>query len=96
MRSYYLTAYDVSDPKRLYRVHRRMQGFGMSLQFSVFLCLLSPKELALLREMVDEEIKKSEDRVMIVNLGPEEGEAEGRIAFIGRREEMPERRAIIV
>jgi len=48
MRNLHLVAYDIADPKRLYQVHKRMRGFGDPLQYSVFVCLLSPKELALL------------------------------------------------
>lgn len=96
MRNLYLVAYDIADPKRLYQVHKRMRGFGDPLQYSVFVCLLSPKELALLYECVDGLIKKTEDRVMVVNLGPEEGSSEDRITFVGLRRELPSRRSIVI
>jgi len=96
MRNMFLVAYDIADPKRLYQVHKRMRGFGDPLQYSVFLCLLSPKELALLYESIDNEIKKSEDRIIVVNLGPEEGNAEERITFVGLKRELPSRHSIIV
>jgi CRISPR-associated protein Cas2 len=32
-----LLAYDIADPKRLTRVHRTVRGYGMPLQYSVFL-----------------------------------------------------------
>jgi CRISPR-associated protein Cas2 len=96
VRNLYLVAYDVADPKRLYQVHKRMRGFGDPLQFSVFVCLLSPRELALLYEKMDGEIKKTEDRLMVVNLGPEEGNAEDRITFVGLKKDLPTRRSIVV
>lgn len=96
MRNLYLVAYDIADPKRLYQVHKCMRGFGDPLQYSVFLCLLSPRELALLFERIDELIKKTEDRVMVVNLGPEEGNSQDRITFVGLRRELPSRRSIVI
>ena len=38
MRNRHIVAYDVSDPARLRRVHRKMNGFGDALQYSVFAC----------------------------------------------------------
>jgi hypothetical protein len=45
---------------------------------------------------MDGEIKKTEDRLMVVNLGPEEGNAEDRITFVGLKRELPTRRSIVV
>jgi len=96
MRQVFIVAYAVSDPKRLYRVHKRLLGFGEPQQYSIFLCLLSQKELVLMMDVIEEEIKKSEDRVMIVNLGPESTNTKDRITFIGTKMEFPTREAIIV
>jgi CRISPR-associated protein Cas2 len=96
MRQLFIVAYDVSDPKRLYRVHKRLLGFGEPQQYSIFLCLLSPKELILMMDAVEEVIKKSEDRIMVVNLGPEGKSTENRITCIGMKKELPSRSAIIV
>ena len=43
MRNRFLVCYDVSDPKRLARTYREMNGFGDPAQYSVFICDLSPK-----------------------------------------------------
>ena len=40
----YLVAYDVSHPKRLRLVYRKMLGYGHPLQYSVFQCDLSAVE----------------------------------------------------
>jgi CRISPR-associated protein Cas2 len=32
----YLVSYDISDPKRLRKVARSLEGFGVRLQYSVF------------------------------------------------------------
>jgi len=49
--SWYLVAYDVSDPRRLQRVHRRLRREGVALQRSVFLLQRSRQGIA---ELLDE------------------------------------------
>jgi CRISPR-associated protein Cas2 len=96
MRQIFLVAYDISDPKRLYHVHKRLMGYGEPLQYSVFMCLLSPKELILMMEAVEKVMKKSEDRIMVVNVGPEGKTTENRITCIGMKKGLPSREAVIV
>lgn len=96
MRSIYLVAYDVSDAKRLKAIHRCMHGFGDALQYSLFKCILSPKEKLMMVEAAREIIDQREDRVMIVCIGPEEGMADERMEFLGAKIEVAERRALIV
>lgn len=38
----HLVAYDISDSKRLTRIHRYLKGLGIPLQYSVFLLYLTP------------------------------------------------------
>ena len=42
----YLVSYDICDPKRLRRVARSLEGFGVRLQYSVFECPLDELRLA--------------------------------------------------
>jgi CRISPR-associated endonuclease Cas2 len=53
MRTCYLVAYDIADPKRLQRVHRTMRGYGDPLQYSVFRCILSPTTRKPIEEPAD-------------------------------------------
>jgi CRISPR-associated protein Cas2 len=71
------------DHKRLYRVHRTMKGFGESIHYSVFRCNLTPKGRVEMVAALTDLIKHDEDRIMIVDLGPSEGQIEGRIEFLG-------------
>jgi CRISPR-associated protein Cas2 len=48
---WYLVAYDVCEPRRLQRVHRRLRREGMALQKSVFLVQRSQQGIA---ELLDE------------------------------------------
>jgi len=92
----YIVSYDISDQKRLYAVHKAMKGYGDALHYSVFRCNLSPKGKVELVATLTNTIKHDEDRVMIINLGPLEGEVDRRIEFLGIRPEANDRSAIIV
>ena len=97
MRNRFIVSYDISDPKRLRRVHRTMRGFGDPLQYSVFRCDLSPSEKVLLHEALTPIINHREDQVMLVNLGPAEGRGNESIETLGRAiDPEPDRIAIIV
>jgi len=83
-RNVYVVAYDVAEKKRLRSVHKKMRGFGDSLQYSVFKCHLSEKERELMIGALCEIIRPSEDRIMIVDLGPVSGWRERAVRFIGK------------
>jgi CRISPR-associated protein Cas2 len=92
----YIVSYDIMDQKRLYQVHKTMKGFGDPLHYSVFRCDLSPKGRVELVAALTNIIKHDEDRVMIINLGPLDGEVDRRIEFLGARPEMSDHSAIVV
>jgi CRISPR-associated protein Cas2 len=97
MRTSYIVSYDISDEKRLRRVHRTMRGFGEPLQYSVFRCVLSSAERILLLEALTPLINHREDQVMLVNLGPADGRGAECIETIGRAPAAdPDRIAVIV
>jgi CRISPR-associated protein Cas2 len=93
----YLVAYDISDPKRLRRVHRTMRGYGDALQLSVFRCQLSATERILMIEALTKVINTREDQILIVNLGPAEQRGANSIETLGRAfDNIALRSAIIV
>jgi CRISPR-associated protein Cas2 len=98
MRTRYIVSYDISDPRRLRRVHRAMRGFGDALQYSVFRCDLSASERVLMIEALVALINHREDQVMIIDIGPADGRANGCIETLGRALETDriERSAVIV
>ena len=97
MRNRFMVSYDICDPKRLRRVFKTMRGFGDALQYSVFLCDLSPSERILLLEKLSPVLNHREDQVMLVNLGPADGLSGERIETLGRGLTVPlERVAVIV
>lgn len=96
MRNLYLVSYDITDDVRLRTVFRTMKGYGEHLQYSVFICNLSPKEKALMVEAISDLIDRVADKVMIVESGPAEGTSENRIEFLGRHELIPDREAVVI
>ena len=65
----YILAYDIGDAKRLRAVHKLAKAFGRPLQFSVFACLLRREDRVRLAARVEGLINRSEDRVVIVDIG---------------------------
>ncbi len=69
MRSYVLIAYDITNHRRLHKVHKLVRGYGDPIQYSVFLAQLSQKDLVVLREKLKDIIFQKEDKVVIIILG---------------------------
>jgi len=83
-RTRYLVSYDVSDPRRLRRVARILEGFGTRLQFSVFECPLDPMRLAAMKTDLAKHINHDEDQVLFVSLGPAATDASLSIEALGK------------
>lgn len=96
MRNRYIVAYDISEPRRLRRTYNKMNGFGDPLQYSVFVCDLSPKERIILEEALTEIIDLQEDRVLIINLGAQEGRGAASIQALGRQFTPAKAEALVV
>lgn len=64
---YYLVCYDIHDPKRLRRVAKQMEGYGLRLQESVFRCRLSDRQLSRLKWEMQKIIDPS-DEILYVRL----------------------------
>src|SRR5690554_6475106 len=64
---WYIFAYDIRDPKRLRQVAKRMEGSGMRLQYSIFRCRLTPRQLERLRWELSR-VMDEEDDLMLVPL----------------------------
>jgi CRISPR-associated protein Cas2 len=84
MRSVYLVAYDVVDDKRRTKVHAKLKGYGESLQYSLFRCKLTEKERLVLRGELWPLIDHSTDRILLVDLGPDEGRGKSALEMWGK------------
>ena len=69
LRNRYFVAYDVSDPQRLAKTYKKMNGYGEPVQYSVFMCDLNDSEIIIMREELERLLNLSEDRVLIINTG---------------------------
>jgi CRISPR-associated protein Cas2 len=98
MRWHYLVAYDIAEPERLRRTARVAEDFGDRIQFSVFVCQLSLRELAQLRERMRDVMHAKEDQVIFVKLAPihdDEGGPDPKIEVLGRAMELTDTRNLI-
>ena len=91
----YIVTYDIGDPKRWRRVFKVMHGYGGWLQLSVFQCRLTARRRAELAMALEEVIKREEDHVVIIDVGPAEGVALA-VESLGRRFEPIRREAIVI
>jgi len=67
---WYIVTYDIANPKRWRRVFRLMKGHGRWLQLSVFQCRLTARRRAQMAERLERWIKRDEDHILIIDLGP--------------------------
>jgi CRISPR-associated protein Cas2 len=91
----YLVSYDICDAKRLRRVARSLQGFGVRLQYSVFECPLDEVRLAKLKSELHGLLNHDEDQVLFVSLGPSAKDATLVIDAMGLPYEVRSRVTII-
>lgn len=66
-RHLYLLAYDVSDPKRLRKVHKTMTAWGKPVQYSVFRVRCTGRELERLRFELTTHLD-ADDRLLVIRL----------------------------
>lgn len=89
MRSIYLVAYDVSDDKRRTKIHSKLKGYGEALQYSLFRCGLTPGERARLRNELWPLIEHATDRILLIDLGPDDGRAAHALESWGKQLDDP-------
>lgn len=64
---WWVVCYDVHDSKRLRKCAKHMEGYGERIQYSVFRCWMSKREVERLRWELTE-LLESEDEVMLIPL----------------------------
>ncbi len=64
----YLVAYDIANPKRLRKVAKTCEDFGLRKQYSVFLCRLQVVDLVRLKSRLYDVISLDQDQVLFVPL----------------------------
>ena len=64
----WIVAYDIADPRRLRKVHRLMQKFGVPMQYSAFNVVLSDPQIAALLVELEALIDERADDVRAYHL----------------------------
>lgn len=68
-RKWHLLTYDVREPKRLKQVASKLESYGERIQYSVFRCRLSGKELEKLHWELNQ-IMAAEDDLLVMPICP--------------------------
>lgn len=64
----HLIAYDISEPRRLVRVHRFLRSRALAVQYSVFAGVLSQRQMAGMLEELEKRIDPKSDDVRVYPL----------------------------
>lgn len=64
-RQWFLVAYDVREPRRLRRVAKCLQAYGVRVQYSLFRCRLSERDKERLRWELAELMEPEDDLLLI-------------------------------
>lgn len=67
-KQFIVVAYDISDDRRRTRLHDLLEDYGSPVQYSVFECLLTEKQLAQMKRRVKSKIKVTQDAVRYYRL----------------------------
>jgi CRISPR-associated protein Cas2 len=66
-KSWYMVCYDIRCPKRWRKVYKLLQGYGESVQYSIFRCWLSLRQREKMRWEL-EKILTIDDRLLLVGV----------------------------
>jgi len=61
----YFICYDISNPKRLIKISKTLENFGLRVQYSFFQCEMKRNQLEILRNQLLDIIDEKEDRLSI-------------------------------
>ena len=66
-KNWYVVCYDITEPKRWRKVYKLLHGYGRRLQYSIFRCRLTARQMEKLRWEL-ESLLTAEDRLLILCL----------------------------
>ncbi len=87
--THYLICYDIAEPKRLQKVARMMEDFGVRVLYSVFECYLTPVQLEALRRSVEPLLDPLEDSIRYYVICER---CESKIEHLGREKKFLKRK----
>ena len=80
----YLIVYDMVDDRRRSKIHDCLMSYGERVQYSVFMVDTKPAKMLRLKEKIVSMIERSEDSVIVIDLGIAEGFSHARMEQIGK------------
>ena len=89
VRKRFLVCYDIREPGRLRRVHKKMKSFGWSMQYSIFVCDLDPMEVFALRAAIGALIDHRVDNVALIDCGDPAERGKSCFSFLGPLPDLP-------
>lgn len=99
-RHHYIVAYDISEPTRLRKVHKVCCAFGFPIQYSLFGCQLTEKQLASLKAKLSQVIREKEEQVIFLKVKKVPDKSDSNkipgVESIGRKIRWSPTRAIII
>ncbi|WP_022853921.1 CRISPR-associated endonuclease Cas2 [Thermodesulfatator atlanticus] len=88
-RTHYLICYDIADDKRLRKVAKIMEDYGVRVLYSVFECFLTPVQLESLRRSVEPLLDPLEDSIRYYVICER---CESKIEHLGREKKFLKRK----
>lgn len=64
MKKYIVVAYDISDDKRRDKICDILSGYGKRVNYSVFECFLTEREIERLKSRIKKHFKRGEDSIL--------------------------------
>jgi CRISPR-associated protein Cas2 len=89
----HLVAYDICDPKRVRKVAKVCEDFGLRRQYSVFFCRLAAVDLVRLKSRLYDIIDLDQDQVLFIPLC---GRCAPNIEALGRPIEPHDARDVVI
>lgn len=96
MRRCYLVSYDISDPKRLRRIHKVMKAYGEPWQYSVFYAVLRDIDRVRMEQALRAEADLRADQILILDLGSRDEEVRERVTTLGASLPEPESGIVVI
>ena len=91
----FLVCYDISCPKRWRSIFKIMKTYGEPWQYSVFFCRLRQIDRVRMENDLRLHLNNSEDRLLICDLGCDEGSALESITALGAQPLKSERISVL-
>jgi CRISPR-associated protein Cas2 len=89
----WLIAYDIANPKRLRKVAKTCEDFGLRRQYSVFLCRITRTDLVRLKSRLYDVVNLDQDQVLFIPLCER---CAGEVEAIGRPIEPHDARDVVI